>query len=208
MTRDAGETGARRVEPMGDCAVRWRRDPDRDARTLLDALRAHPGVIDAVVTEHHALVTFDPARPADAPWQVEDRVPRASAGGAAREHVVRARYDGPDLDEVAARAGLSREDAIRAHVDRVYTVRLVGFLPGFAYLGPVDPALVVPRRATPRPRIEAGAIGVAGGYTGVYPFTSPGGWHLVAHAVDFAPFDVEHGARLALGDRVRFEVAR
>jgi len=202
-------TRERAIEPLGDAAVRWRRDLARDARTLLDALRAHPGVIDAIVTEQHACVTFDPARPPDAPWTLEDHVPHASAtsGAQAREHVIHARYDGADLDEVASHAGLSREQAIRAHADRVYVVRLVGFLPGFAYLGPVAPSLALPRRATPRARIAAGAIGLAGGYTGVYPFASPGGWHLVASAVDFAPFDTEHGARLALGDRVRFEVA-
>jgi UPF0271 protein len=201
-------TRERRIEPMGDAAVRWRRDPDRDARKLLDALRAHPDVIDAVVTEHHALVTFDPARPPEAPWLAEDRVPLASAADDVRTHVIHARYDGADLDEIASRAGLSRDDAIRAHCDRVYVVKLVGFLPGFAYLGPVAPPLVLPRRSTPRARVEAGAIGVAGGYTGVYPFASPGGWHLIARAIDFAPFDAEYGARLALGDRVRFEAAR
>src|SRR5271155_5289155 len=126
-------TRERRIESMGDAAVRWRRDPERDARKLLDALRAHPGVIDAVVTEHHALVTFDPAHPPDAPWLTEDRVPLASAAVDPRAHVIRARYDGADLDEIASRAGLSRDDTIRAHCDRLYVVRLVGFLPGFAY---------------------------------------------------------------------------
>jgi UPF0271 protein len=202
-------TGARperRIEPMGDAAVRWRRDPDRDPRALLDALRAQPGVVDAVVTEEHALVTFDPARPPAAPWLVEDGVPLATEAKGAREHVVRARYDGPDLDEVAARAALSRAEVIRAHAGRVYVVRLIGFLPGFAYLGPVDPAVALSRRPTPRPRVDAGAIGIAGGYTGVYPFASPGGWNLIARAVEFSPFDAERGALLALGDRVRFEV--
>jgi len=198
--------GSEGIERMGDAAIRWRRDPARDARALLDALRMHPGVVDAVVTEEHALVAFDPAYPPDAPWRVEERIARAGEILSAREHVVRARYDGPDLAEVAALAKLSPEDVIRAHAGAIYTVRLVGFLPGFAYLGPVAAALALPRRATPRPRIEAGSIGVAGGYTGIYPFGSPGGWHLLANAIDFVPFDVEHGARLALGDRVRFEV--
>jgi UPF0271 protein len=196
----------RAIEPLGDAAVRWRRDRDRDARQLLDALRAHPGVIDAVVTELHACVTFDPERPPEAPWDLEAKIPLAGAAPdpGAREHVVRARYDGPDLDEVAARAGLSRAQAIEAHLERTYVVKLVGFLPGFAYLGPVAPALALPRRAKPRPRVAAGSIGVAGGYRGVYPFASPGGWHVIARAIDFVAFDGS-GARLALGDRVRFE---
>jgi UPF0271 protein len=198
-------TADRRISPLGDGALRWRRDPARDPRALLEALRVFPAVIDAVVTEEHAMVTFDPARPPDAPWQVEERVQLASATNDAREHVVSARYDGPDLDEAASCAGVSRAEVIRAHTDRVYVVRLLGFLPGFAYLGPVAPLLALPRRATPRPRIDAGSIGVAGGYTGIYPFASPGGWNLLGRAVDFAPFDSARGARFALGDRVRFE---
>lgn len=199
--------GDRKIAALGDAAIRWRRDPDRDARALLDALRAHPAVIDAVVTEEHAMVTFDAARPPDSPWLVEDDVPLATTASHPREHIIRVRYDGPDLDEVASYAGLSRDETIRTHSSQIYVVRLIGFLPGFAYLGPVPSALALPRRATPRRRVDAGAIGIAGGYTGVYPFASPGGWNLVGRAVDFAPFDVERGARLALGDRVRFEAA-
>src|SRR5262249_15474442 len=100
---------------------------------------------------------------------------------------------------------LARDDVERVHSATVYAVRLVGFVPGFAYLGPVDPRLALPRRPTPRPRIDAGSIALAAGYTAVYPFASPGGWNLVGRAVDFAPCDVDRGARLALGDRVRFE---
>jgi UPF0271 protein len=199
-------TNDRRIAALGDGAIRWRRAPDRDARDLLDALRAHPAVIDAVVTEEHAMVTFDPAHPPDPPWLVEDRLPLARTARPRRAHVIRVRYDGPDLDEVASCAGLAREDVIAEHAARIYVVRLIGFLPGFAYLGPVAPALALPRRTTPRPRVEAGAVGIAGGYTGVYPCASPGGWNLVGRAVDFAAFDVETGARLALGDQVRFEV--
>jgi UPF0271 protein len=201
MTRDLV------IEPMGDAALRWRRDPGRDPRALLDALRALPGVVDAIVTEAHALVTFDPARPPDAPWAIEERVSRESHRPATREHVIRASYDGADLDEVAARAGVTRAEVIDAHTSGVYSVRLIGFLPGFAYLGPVDPRLALPRRASPRARIDAGSIGLGAGYTAVYPFASPGGWHLIARAVDFTPFDSARGATLGLGDRVRFEVA-
>jgi len=199
----------RRVESMGDGALRWWRDPDRDARALLDALRRCPGVIDAIVTEQHALVTFDPSHVPHEPWAIEDRVARADAAVEAREHVIRTTYDGVDLDDVASRAGLAREEVVRLHAGGRYTVRTIGFLPGFAYLGPVSPPLALARRATPRARVEAGAVGLAAGYTGVYPVASPGGWHIIGHAIDFAPFDVARGATLALGDRVRFEaVAR
>ena len=113
-----------------------------------------------------------------------------------------------DLDEVASRASMTRDDVIALHARGTYVVRYVGFQPGFAYLGPVDARLALPRRATPRPRVEAGAIGVATGFTAVYPFASPGGWHLIARAIDFTPFDPARGALLAVGDRVRFEVVR
>jgi UPF0271 protein len=198
----------RDVRAMGDGALRWRRDPSRDAAAVLELLKACAGVVDAVVTEHHALVTFDPEHPPDAPWVVETRAPPAGATSNAREHVIQARYDGPDLDEVAARASLSKEEVIAAHAESVYAVRFVGFLPGFAYLGPLPDRLVVPRRGTPRTRVEPGMIGIGGAYTGVYPFASPGGWNLIARAVDFTAFDPQRGATLRLGDRVRFDVVR
>jgi len=193
---------------MGDAALRWRRDRTRDARRLLDALRAHPGVIDAIVTEEHALVTFDPSRPVEAPWEVEERIAPARTASDAREHLVRARYDGPDLDDVATQTGLAREAIARAHTEATYAVKLVGFLPGFAYLGPVPPALALSRRAVPRPRVAPRSIAIAAGYTGIYPFASPGGWHLIGTALDFDPFDPDRGAVFALGDRVRFEAVR
>ncbi len=189
---------------MGDGAFRWKRDPSRDARALLEALRAEPGVLDAVVTEEHALVTFDPSRPPPhEPWRFEAALPR---GGpfAAREHMVRAVYDGPDLGDVAAWAKTTRDEVIALHSRATYVVRCLGFLPGFAYLGPLDPRLVLPRRSPPRARVEKNMVGLAAGYTGVYPVASPGGWNLIARAIDFAAFDVSTGARLALGDRVRF----
>jgi KipI family sensor histidine kinase inhibitor len=79
---------------------------------------------------------------------------------------------------------------------------MLGFRPGFAYLTGLDPALVVPRRATPRPRVPAGALAIADVYTAVYPSESPGGWHLIGHVAE--PMFTAAGARLSLGDRVRF----
>jgi UPF0271 protein len=194
-------------EPLGDGALRWKREPGRDARRLLDALRGHPGVLDAVVTETHAFVTFEPTHPPDAPWALEADVPHGSIPPM-REHRIRARYDGPDLADVASRLAVTREHVIHAHSSRVYVVRLLGFLPGFAYLSALDPPLPMPRRAAPRPRVEPLSIGIAAGYTAIYPFASPGGWHLIARALDFAPFDPKKGATLGLGDRVQFEVVR
>jgi UPF0271 protein len=194
------------VEPFGDTAWRVRLPETTAGRTVLEALRALPGVVDAVVSERHALVVFDPSEP---PSGVADAVEHALAGSSRaaplREHTIRARYDGPDLAELAARAGVAPREAAELHASGTYVVAAIGFLPGFAYLRGLPPRLVVPRRPSPRVRVPALSLGVAGPYTGVYPFSSSGGWNLIATAVDFAPFDAQAGARLALGDRVRFE---
>ncbi len=192
--------------PFGDGAWRWPRPPQADAATLLAALRAHPGVRDVVVTEAHVCVSFDPARP---PSGVAERLAEAArAGGsehALREVVIRVRYDGPDLESVAASAGLPPEEVAGRHAAASYRVALMGFLPGFAYLRGLDPRLELPRRSVPRPRVAAGAVAVAGPYSGVYPLDSPGGWHWIGSALDFRAFSPQAGATLRLGDRVRFE---
>jgi UPF0271 protein len=194
------------LEPFGDTAWRIRLPDESNGRALLDALRALPGVVDAIVAEHHALVVFEPGAPPDAVGEtVERALTRGASPRAPRDHVVRARYDGPDLAEVATRAGVSPDELVARHTGRAYVVSAIGFLPGFAYLRGLDERLVVPRRSSPRPRVPALSLGIAGPYTGVYPFASSGGWNLVGTAVEFTPFDATVGATLALGDRVRFE---
>jgi len=122
-----------------------------------------------------------------------------------REHEIPVRYDGPDLDEVARRTGLSVADVVARHTGRVYTVYFLGFVPGWAYLGDLDPSLVVPRRTEPRPRVPAGSVAIAGAQTGVYPYAIPGGWHLIGRtsAELFDPMR-DPPAVFAAGDRVRF----
>jgi len=105
---------------------------------------------------------------------------------------------------VASASGLSPAEVVAIHSGTAYEVTVVGFLPGFAYLRALDPRLVLPRRATPRPRVPALSVAIAGPYTGVYPFASPGGWHLLGTALGFTPFDARTGAAMSLGDRVRF----
>ena len=119
------------------------------------------------------------------------------------------RYDGPDLADVAAATGLSTSDVIARHSAPEYRVALLGFVPGFAYLGPIDPGLVLPRRASPRTRVPAGSVAIAGAQTGIYPAETPGGWHLIGRtsAVLFDPTR-DPPALLAVGDRVRFSVER
>lgn len=207
--RHALESLARQAapEPLGDGALRLPRPVDANPAALLERLRAWPRVVDVVIAERHVAVYFDPARPPEDPTPVVQACRFAPRAGDPQRHVVRVVYDGPDLAEVAQRAGLSVEQAVDLHAGRDYVVRMIGFLPGFAYLGGLDPRLVVPRRDAPRPRIPAGAVGLAGPYTGVYPFESPGGWNLIGRVVDFAAFTAERGAALRIGDVVRFERA-
>ncbi|MDP3275160.1 MAG: LamB/YcsF family protein [Deltaproteobacteria bacterium] len=121
-----------------------------------------------------------------------------------RTHTLSVHYDGEDLDAIAAHVGCSPSEVIAMHHGRTYSVQSLGFLPGFAYLGAVDPRLEVPRRASPRARVRAHSVAIADRYTAVYPFASPGGWNLLGHLAHDTLFDQLHGATLGLQDRVRF----
>lgn len=133
---------------------------------------------------------------------------RESSGAPSREHVIPVRYDGIDLESVAATTALSVTDVIARHTARTYTVDLLGFVPGFAYLSEIDEALHVPRRPQPRPRVAAGSVAIAGAQTAVYPLDTPGGWHIIG-TTGMVMFDPARDppALLAPGDKVRFEEA-
>ena len=115
------------------------------------------------------------------------------------------RYDGPDLDEVCALTHLSRDELIALHTGASFTVAFCGFAPGFAYLTGVPDVLRVPRRATPRTRVDAGAVGLAGEFSGVYPRASPGGWQIIGRTAR-AMWDETRDPPnlLAPGTRVKF----
>ncbi len=117
-------------------------------------------------------------------------------------------YDGEDLQEVAERTGHTRQEVIALHAGRDYHVYMIGFVPGFAYLGELDPSLVLPRRAGPRKRVPPGAVAIAEGQTGVYPFATPGGWHLIGTTAT-RMFDASAAdpALLRVGDVVHFDIA-
>ena len=114
-------------------------------------------------------------------------------------------YDGEDLPEVCRLTGLDRDEVVRRHTRSDLLVAFLGFSPGFPYLVGLDPALHVPRRATPRTSVPAGSVGLAGSQTGVYPSVTPGGWQLLGRT-DVVLFDPARDppALLAPGDRVRF----
>ncbi|MCU6761109.1 Sporulation inhibitor kipI [uncultured Roseburia sp.] len=86
---------------------------------------------------------------------------------------------GPDLDNIAEHAGLNREEVIKIHSSRDYLIYMLGFLPGFSYLGGLDERIHTPRLANPRIKISAGSVGIGGSQTGIYPLDSPGGWQLL-----------------------------
>lgn len=157
-----------------------------------------PAVAEAV---RQALVSVIEAGTGDSGFGTRD-----SEGGPGRLIPIPVTYDGPDLDAVAERTGLTREEVIRRHTAREYEVFLLGFAPGWAYLGELDPSLHLPRRSTPRTRVPAGSVAIAGAQTGVYPIVTPGGWHLLG-TTSVAMFDRERDppALLRPGDRVRFE---
>ena len=112
---------------------------------------------------------------------------------------------GPDLDEVARLHGLTPAQAIELHASVTYIVFFLGFVPGFAYLGKLPDALATPRLATPRRSTPAGSVGIAENQTGVYPFSTPGGWRLIGRtAVKMFRPDRPEMSFLAIGDQVRF----
>jgi KipI family sensor histidine kinase inhibitor len=113
--------------------------------------------------------------------------------------------DGPDLDALAAHAGLSPDAVIARHAGGDYTVAMLGFAPGFPYLLGLDPALAMPRLATPRREVAAGSVGIAGVQTGIYPRRGPGGWRIIGRT-GLSLFDPARTAPSPLmpGDRVRF----
>lgn len=161
-----------------------------------------PGVIDVVPAARTVLVhhdgTFDPT---SLPQPIEG----ATFTQGARV-VVPVRYDGDDLTAVAATCRLTVEQVVRLHHEAEYTVAFCGFMPGFSYLVGLDERLVLPRRATPRTRVPAGAVAIASTFTAVYPGESPGGWHLLGHT-DLPMWDDTRDvpATLPPGTRVRFE---
>ncbi len=186
---------------LGEGAFRLVRPSGISARALFEALRREPGVIDVVITEGHVALTFDPDRPPRDPGLILAGLEASTESALPAPALVRigVRYDGIDLPEIAEAARLSVDEVIALHTGRTYVVKMIGFLPGFAYLGDVEPRIAIPRRAKPRQKIPAGSVAIGGPYTAVYPFASPGGWNLIGTAEGFSPFT------LALDDQVRFE---
>jgi KipI family sensor histidine kinase inhibitor len=177
--------------------------------------RATPGVRDVVPGYCTVGVHIDPLRtdlPALTEAIAEDaRTVEASAAALippSRVHVIPVVYggrSGPDLQAVAAVCGCSEAEVVERHGARTYRVYMLGFVPGFAYLGRVDGRIAVARHRVPRERVPPGSVGVAGEQTGVYPIESPGGWQLIGRT-ETVMFDAARrpASLLAAGDAVRF----
>lgn len=205
-----------RVLPVGDAAATIELDSavSPAAAALADALQADPPVwlLDAVPTLAAVLVRYEPATTRWA--EVHDVLhtwaqrPAGAPPEDGRTVVLPARYDGPDLADVARATGLTADEVVTLHASTTYRVQMVGFLPGFAYLGPLPEQLRLPRRSTPRVRIPARSIAVADAFTAVYPSSSPGGWHLIGSvpaSIELLQHDDDPPCLLAPGDLVRFE---
>ncbi|MFT3717122.1 5-oxoprolinase/urea amidolyase family protein [Pseudorhodoferax sp.] len=176
---------------------------------LLASLQAQPlaGVDEIVPAARTLLLQFRPAAvtPAQLAAAIAARPLDRAAARAGRCVEIEVDYSGEDLDEVAGLLGMTRAEVIAAHTGSDYAVAFVGFAPGFAYLSGGDPRLDVPRRSTPRTRVPAGAVALAGTFSAVYPQASPGGWQLIG--VTRAPmWDLSRPvpALLQPGLRVRF----
>ncbi len=167
-------------------------------RVLLELARSFGEQADAVVGSRSVLVSK-----LDSP----EHSPAAPSPREPREHRIGVVYDGPDLVIAADVLGLSVDELIDRHQQPTYVATLGGFLPGFAYLSGLDSGLVLPRRAAPRPRVEPLSVAIAGRYSGVYPFASPGGWTLLGQATTPSLFDPlrDPPCLINLLDRVRFE---
>jgi KipI family sensor histidine kinase inhibitor len=209
-----------RLLPAGDAAILIElADEINDAindrvHALADALRAQtrPEIRDLVPAYSSLLVCYDPR---DAPF-AEMRAVLQNAIESLQAYVppeprlveIPTRYGGefgPDLAFVAQRNGVTETEVMRWHASVVYRVYFVGFLPGFAYLGSVPEQIAAPRMETPRARVPAGSVGIAGRQTGIYPLESPGGWRIIGRT-ELSLFDptCDPPALLRPGDRVRF----
>jgi inhibitor of KinA len=208
-----------RIVPAGDSALvvefEDRIDPDVNAKVIAlsesVAAAAFAGVRDIVPTYRSLAIYFDPLRvDYDGLTAHVERASHAGSSTRVTAKVVRIPvcYDaelGPDLADVASFAGAAVDDVVRLHTAATYRVFMLGFVAGFAYLGTVDERIAMPRHATPRVKVPAGSVGIAGVQTGIYPAETPGGWRLIGRT-PLKPFDLARPDPFLMkaGDRVQF----
>ncbi len=177
----------------------------------IDAAELH-GVVDVVPSYTTLMVVFDPERADGDALAAAIRnlaVTTSTQAPAGRVRAIPVAYGGelgPDLEDVAARAGMTPDEVVRRHSGARYRVACMGFAPGFGYLLGLPPELAMPRRATPRARVPAGSVALGGDQAAVYPLTTPGGWHVLGRT-PLKLFDLAAPEPIFLqpGDEVRFE---
>jgi len=189
-------------------------------RAIARELERHPpeGLLEFVPAFTSVLLEFDPRLATG---------PDLKAVASQLEKAVRARpalprlveipvvYDGPDLERVAQACRLTTAEVVRLHSETTYKVYMLGFSPGFPYLGDLDERLHTARLPSPRTRVPAGSVAIGGEHTGIYPVDSPGGWNVIGHTllklfnpVAAANDEMESAFLLKPGNRVRFLVAK
>ena len=209
-----------RVLPCGDRAVTVEFgksiDPDLNRKVQLLSRqiksKPFPGLIDLIPSYRSLLIQYDPGL-----CSYEELLSliegRLASSGEIQDREFRlveipvcyGMDFGPDLEEVAAGHGISSEEVIRLHAMPIYQVYLIGFTPGFPFLGGLDPRLFTPRKKTPRKCVPAGSVGLAGQQTGIYSLDSPGGWQLIGRTpVKLFDLNREDPFFLKPGDQVRF----
>ncbi|MEI7769096.1 MAG: 5-oxoprolinase subunit PxpB [Chloroflexales bacterium] len=205
--------------PLGDSALLMESGGDdvganRAALDLAAALEAGqpPWLRAAVPAIASLLVCFDPLAVSHADVEAGLRrmlaTGRSGGAGVGRVVTIPVRYGGavgPDLEDAARALGLAPDDLVALHSAGPYPVMMIGFAPGFPYIGPLPEALRIPRRPTPRSAVPAGSVAIAAGLSGIYPARLPGGWHLIGRT-DLRLFDpqADPPAALTPGDRVQF----
>lgn len=204
----------------GDAAIliEFADEIDGDVNDRVHALaqflrdQPRPEISDLIPAYSSLLVCYDPAQiqyPAMCDFlRSRLRSPNVLARSAPRLIEIPVAYGGecgPDLAFIAQRSGLTEAQVVELHSSVTYRVYFVGFAPGFAYLGSVPPQIAAPRLATPRTRVPAGSLGIAGRQTGIYPMETPGGWRLIGRTASklFDPND-DPPTLLRPSDRVRF----
>jgi inhibitor of KinA len=207
-----------KTHPLGDAALLaelgTRLDTALNTRAiaLAAALKKRRDVRQAIAGYASVTVHFDPdqithdALAAAIKRLASKRPPMAEPG---RLHRIPVVYDGPDMEAVSSVLALSPAKIVELHTKPIYRVFLVGFVPGWAYLGPLPEELELPRRQVPRTKVPAGSVAIAGRQTGIYPLATPGGWHLIGRtSVKLFLPDSDPPCLFRAGDRVKFFAAQ
>lgn len=204
------------IMPLGDTGILVRFSDrlddmaNRQALALAAWLEAEPisGILEVVPSLVSVLVRYDPLKigPVRLAGEISLRIGKADQDGRGGEHLVRVRFDGPDLDEVVRALGLERAAFVEAHNQFPLRVLTTGFAPGFVYCGFHPETLVLPRRREVRPVVKAGSVLFAAGQTAIAATDIPTGWHVIGET-DFRNFDParERPTLMTAGDTIRFE---